>query len=102
MSMAETPPPERLRSLDAMRGFDMFWIIGGDALGRALDQWFFDTPDHFAFTATFKEWLKETWARWIGGSPKNIIATQLEHVKWEGFRFYDLIFPLFLFVVGAV
>ena len=30
------PPPDRLRSLDALRGFDMFWIVGGDALGRAL------------------------------------------------------------------
>jgi predicted acyltransferase len=26
----------------------------------------------------------------------------LEHVPWEGFRFYDLIFPLFLFLVGCV
>jgi predicted acyltransferase len=29
------------------------------------------------------------------------LATQLQHVKWEGFRFYDLIFPLFLFIVGV-
>jgi predicted acyltransferase len=29
-------------------------------------------------------------------------AEQFEHVKWEGFRFYDLIFPLFLFLVGVV
>src|SRR5262249_18026287 len=29
-------------------------------------------------------------------------ADQFEHVKWEGFRFYDLIFPLFLFLVGVV
>jgi predicted acyltransferase len=99
---APPPPPDRLRSLDALRGFDMFWIIGGDALGQALDKWFFDTPDHWAFTATFKTWLRETWGKWFGGSPDNVLATQLEHVDWEGFRFYDLIFPLFLFMVGAV
>jgi predicted acyltransferase len=27
---------------------------------------------------------------------------QLEHVAWDGLRFYDLIFPLFLFLVGCV
>jgi predicted acyltransferase len=77
MSVAPTSPPDRLRSLDALRGFDMFWIIGGDALGRAFGKWFY-------------------------GTPHNWIAEQLEHVEWEGFRFYDLIFPLFLFLVGAV
>jgi hypothetical protein len=30
------PAPERIQSIDALRGFDMFWIIGGDALFRAL------------------------------------------------------------------
>jgi predicted acyltransferase len=77
MSAAVTPQPERLRSLDALRGFDMFWIIGGDALGRAFGKWYYGTSDN---------WLSE----------------QLEHVRWEGFRFYDLIFPLFLFMVGTV
>jgi predicted acyltransferase len=74
---APPPPPDRLRSLDALRGFDMFWIIGGDALGRAIGKWYY-------------------------GKPNNWISEQLEHVEWEGFRFYDLIFPLFLFLVGAV
>jgi predicted acyltransferase len=78
MSIAPPPPvPDRLRSLDALRGFDMFWIVGGDALGRALGKWYYGTTDN---------WLAE----------------QLDHVPWEGFRFYDLIFPLFLFMVGAV
>jgi predicted acyltransferase len=67
----------RLLSIDALRGFDMFWIVGGDALVTA-------------------------WARWAGGPSRDVIVTQLEHVPWEGFHFYDLIFPLFLFVVGAV
>jgi predicted acyltransferase len=63
-------------SLDALRGFDMFWIIGADALVRGLRS-MSDTP----FTGA--------------------IATQLEHVEWEGFRFYDLIFPLFIFMAGV-
>ena len=28
-------------------------------------------------------------------------STQLEHVAWDGFRFYDTIFPLFLFIAGV-
>ena len=68
------PPPQRLQSIDALRGFDMFWIIRGDALFRAL--------------AIFL------------GYP--VLEEQLHHVSWDGFRFYDLIFPLFLFIVGVV
>ncbi|AMV40279.1 acyltransferase family protein [Planctomyces sp. SH-PL62] len=71
------PRPERLVSIDALRGFDMFWIIGGDALARSICAWW--------------------------GTPESArIGEQITHVDWEGFRFYDLIFPLFLFVVGAV
>lgn len=71
------PSSPRLLSIDALRGFDMFWIIGGDALFIAL-------------------------AKWGNWSFSQRIEDQLEHVEWEGFRFYDLIFPLFLFVVGVV
>ena len=70
-------PTERLRSVDALRGFDMFWIVGGDELGRALSTWYYGTEQNWAYE-------------------------QLEHVAWEGFHFYDLIFPLFLFLVGVV
>lgn len=66
----------RLMSLDALRGFDMFLIIGADTLASALHR-MKDTP------------------------VTNVLATQLEHVDWEGFRFYDLIFPLFIFMVGV-
>jgi predicted acyltransferase len=66
-----------LESIDALRGFDMFWIIGGDVLLKA-------------------------WAGWAGWPPPALVNEQLEHVPWEGFRFYDLIFPLFLFLVGVV
>ncbi|MGC8865948.1 MAG: acyltransferase family protein [Bacteroidales bacterium] len=66
---------ERLYSLDALRGFDMFWIMGGESLFIALG------------AATGLPWL-----RWW--------AEQMEHVSWHGFHFYDMIFPLFLFIAG--
>src|SRR5262245_65193984 len=72
-----TVPDGRLESIDALRGFDMFWIIGGDTL------------------------VKE-WARWTGWPDPAVVERQLEHAPWEGVRFYDLIFPLFLFLVGVV
>src|SRR3954454_21946697 len=79
MPSSDSPAPvaERLRSIDALRGFDMFWIIGGDVLVKTL-------------------------ARLSGGPAQQLAEEQLEHVPWEGFRFYDLIFPLFLFLVGVV
>ena len=71
-----SPIPQRLMAVDALRGFDMFWIIGGDKLGRALGD--------LGGTPTAKQW-----------------GDQFRHVPWEGFRFYDLIFPLFVFIVGV-
>ena len=69
-------PEKRLLSLDTLRGFDMFWIIGGDAFFQAL--------------AKVTGW---GWARgWAG---------QLDHAAWQGFHFYDLIFPLFMFISGV-
>jgi len=74
----ETPAPksERLLSLDALRGFDLFWIVGGHGILLAL----------FKLT----EW------GWLGA-----IDAQLKHVEWNGFQAYDLIFPLFLFMAGV-
>ncbi|WP_145279809.1 acyltransferase family protein [Tautonia plasticadhaerens] len=73
-----TPPPTgRILSIDALRGLDMLMIVGVDRLVRA-------------------------WAEWSGSPRSAAIAGQFEHAEWEGFRFYDLIFPLFLFLVGAV
>ena len=65
----------RVTSIDALRGFAMFWIIGGGTIFRNLDG-IFDHP----VTA--------------------LISRQLTHVKWLGFHFEDLIMPLFIFVVG--
>jgi predicted acyltransferase len=65
----------RLRSLDALRGFDMLWIIG-------LSEFFIQLAG-----VTKIGWL-ETW------------AVQMDHVAWEGIRVHDLIFPLFMFASG--
>ncbi len=67
---------DRLLSLDSLRGFDMLWISGGEYLIVAL--------------AAYTGWPFLQWA-----------AGQMDHVAWEGFRFYDMIFPLFLFIAGV-
>lgn len=67
---------ERLLSLDTLRGFDMLWIAGGEYLIVTL--------------AALTGWPFLQWA-----------AGQMDHVEWEGFRFYDMIFPLFLFIAGV-
>ena len=66
----------RLISVDALRGFDMFWIIGGDLVIRSLPK------IHSSALTRF-------------------LATQMDHCEWAGFHFYDLIFPLFVFIVGV-
>ena len=66
----------RLLSIDALRGFDMFWIMGGDMICRSLPK---------IHDSSFTRGL----------------ASQMEHCEWKGFHFYDLIFPLFVFVVGV-
>src|SRR2546423_21026 len=73
---AAARPSQRLMSVDALRGFDMFWIIGADSLVYALN-------------------------RMSRSGSTGFLADQLEHAEWEGFHFYDLIFPLFVFLVGA-
>jgi predicted acyltransferase len=66
----------RLVSIDALRGFDMLWIIGADRLVRV--------------SAKVLPW---PWLQWLAG--------QMKHPRWEGFTCYDLIFPLFLFLAGV-
>jgi predicted acyltransferase len=74
--MAEIVPKNgRLESLDALRGFDMLWIIGGGEVIHNL-------------------------ARTSNSVFLNTLSNQMTHVHWEGFHFYDLIMPLFLFMAG--
>jgi predicted acyltransferase len=76
-STGETPVAQgRVLSIDALRGFDMFWIIGGAEVVKVIAGLF------------------------ANPLPK-VMVTQMEHVKWEGFATWDLIMPLFLFIVGA-
>jgi predicted acyltransferase len=76
MTSTENTKKDRLLSLDALRGFDMLWIAGGEYLIVTL--------------AALTGWPFLQWA-----------AGQMEHVQWEGFHFYDMIFPLFLFIAGV-
>lgn len=64
-------------SVDALRGFDMLMIIFAGQFFRGLNQG--------------------------AGTPfTNFLAAQFHHPEWFGFHYYDIIMPLFLFVVGAV
>ena len=76
VSELRQPAYGRLLSLDALRGFDMFWIIGGQEIIKGL-------------------------ARVFPGKLSEIAVGQLEHVRWQGLHFYDVIWPLFMFMVGV-
>ena len=69
-------PTQRLYSLDALRGFDMFWIMGAEEIFHGMAK-----ATGFGFWET--------------------ISNQFTHPAWNGFHFYDLIFPLFLFIAGV-
>ncbi len=66
----------RLTSLDALRGFVMFWIMSGEHIIHAL-----------AKVAPIPVFV------WM--------SSQLHHTEWDGITFYDMIFPVFLFVAGV-
>ena len=65
-----------IKITDALRGFDMFWITGGTELIHSLVAWIWPAAGLF-------------------------LAHQFEHVAWNGFVFYDLIFALFIFMMGV-
>lgn len=67
---------KRLYSLDALRGFDMFFIMGLSGLITAL-------------------------CALAPGAFTDAIALQMKHVAWDGLRHHDTIFPLFLFLAGV-
>ncbi len=67
---------QRLYSLDALRGFDMFWIMGAEEI--------------------FHKMAEITNAPFWGA-----LSNQFSHPEWNGFHAYDLIFPLFLFLAGV-
>jgi predicted acyltransferase len=67
---------ERILSVDALRGFDMIWILGAEGIFAAL------------FAITGWPWLQS-------------LAMQMQHSDWHGITAYDLIFPLFIFLAGV-
>ena len=71
----DAPAPKRLLSIDTLRGFDMLMIAGAGAFISLL-------------------YGKTGWG-WV-----DAVALQFEHPRWDGFTFYDFIFPLFLFIAG--
>ena len=75
-AVLQPAPVKRLLSLDTLRGFDMFWIMGGEEVFQVL-------------------------AKTTGWAWAIFMADQFTHPAWNGFRPYDLIFPLFLFMSGV-
>ena len=69
-------PYRRYQSVDALRGLDMLCIIGLDTLFSSLAKAWPDAATIF-------------------------LKMQMHHSAWIGLRFYDLIFPLFIFLVGV-
>lgn len=70
-----TSPPQRLLSIDVLRGFDMFFLVGiGDVLRRFIGGFNTDSLDPVMY--------------------------QLSHADWIGFTAWDIIMPLFLFTSG--
>lgn len=65
----------RVLAIDTLRGFDMLMITGLGAFISLLSG-------------------KTGWA-WV-----DALAAQFEHSTWNGFTFYDFIFPLFIFIAG--
>ncbi len=74
--------PPRVVSVDALRGINMFWIMGFDGAMGALAQMSDGKAPALQAAGSF-------------------LGTQFEHVAWDGLRFYDLIFPLFVFLTGV-
>jgi predicted acyltransferase len=66
---------KRLASLDALRGFDMLFIMGFSHLVRSICNLFPDGADCY-------------------------LAKTMKHVPWDGLYHHDTIFPLFLFIAG--
>ncbi|HEX3024734.1 MAG TPA: DUF5009 domain-containing protein [Chitinophagaceae bacterium] len=99
MNLSKTNQATRLQSLDALRGFDMFWIISGEGIFHG-----------FADVEMAKHALIRNPYNWQIATNNDLsffekiivgISNQLHHTPWNGFTFYDMIFPLFIFIAGV-
>src|ERR1039457_5570259 len=76
-ALTEKFAPERLLSVDAFRGFDLFWLVGGYEIVKAL-------------------------GAWIGWAPLSEAAErEMDHPVWSGFHWWDVIMPTFIFISGV-
>ena len=75
-SVQPKPSPKRILAIDTLRGFDMLMITGAGTFIYLLHG--------------------KTNLAWV-----DALALQFEHPPWNGFTFYDFIFPLFLFIAGV-
>ncbi len=93
------PKTSRLLSLDALRGFDMFWIVSGEGIFHGIAA---VIKEKYSLSQSVVDWQMEIsgnlsfWEKLFVG-----ISNQLHHSSWNGFTFYDLIFPLFIFIAGV-
>ncbi len=71
-------PEGRLLSLDFFRGITMFLLIGG-------------------FTGLFSNLVDPS----LKGTFLYFLGTQFQHYAWNGLRFWDLVMPFFMFIVGV-
>ena len=76
MSTKAMASNKRLMSLDALRGFDMLFIMG------------------------FSLVIREFCALFPGGADCALAQT-VKHSVWDGLTLFDTIFPLFLFIAGV-
>ncbi len=76
METSTQPQTTRIAAIDALRGFDMFWLTGG--------------------LAVVMSFLSAIWH-----PPPEWISYHANHVAWEGFAAWDLVMPLFIFIVGT-
>jgi predicted acyltransferase len=71
------PPPNRLVSVNAFRGFDIFGLIGGHTILKAL-------------------------VAWMNWKPLTVAAhREMQHPLWSGFHWWDVIMPTFIFISGV-
>jgi predicted acyltransferase len=73
---------QRVESVDALRGFNFVWILCGDGVMLAIGEMSRDKGP-------------------VVGAVGGFLGDQLAHAPWEGLRFYDLVFPLFIFITGV-
>jgi predicted acyltransferase len=92
-------PTGRLHSLDALRGVDMWWIVCGEGIFHGMAG---AIKDKYGLVQSNVDWQIR------GDAPMNLLerslvgmSNQLHHSVWNGFTFYDLIFPLFIFIAGV-